>query len=281
MNILPIIKLLRPHQWLKNLLVLFPPFFAGKISDPAVTEKIIPVLIAFSLAASSSYIINDVRDIKADGRHHDKRKRAVARGTISISSALVLAVILLVASVLLAASVSEGFQGLLVLYIFISAVYTFLIKSIAIADILFISIGYVIRVLSGGEAFSIPVSSWLFLTVFMVALLLAAGKRLGEMVSLGNDAHKHRKSLLNYSPQFLYGILWFCASVALVMYALYIIEHNRKLLYTILLAVFGLLRYIYVAGQGKGDPTDALLKDNQIMIVGGLWLCAIGIVLYL
>jgi 4-hydroxybenzoate polyprenyltransferase len=147
-------------------------------------------------------------------------------------------------------------------------------------DIYFIAFGFLLRVLAGGEAFRIPVTSWLFLTVFSVSLLLATGKRLGEMVSMGESAHMHRKSLSKYSVAFLEGTLWFSASAACVMYALYTLEHKNGLYYTVPLVVFGLLRYIFIVKEGKGDPTDALLKDRQIMVVGILWTVMLGLMIY-
>ena len=149
-----------------------------------------------------------------------------------------------------------------------------------LVDIFFISFGFLIRVLAGGEAFRVPVTNWLFLTVFMISLLLAAGKRLGELVLLGDEAHKHRKSLTHYSHSFLEGILWFSASAALVTYALYTLEHENGIFYTVPLAAFSLLRYIYIVKVGKGDPTEALLRDKQILTVGIAWIAVIGFMIY-
>jgi decaprenyl-phosphate phosphoribosyltransferase len=280
MILLSIIKLLRPNQWIKNLLLLFPLFFAGKLFDPNLRSAIFPALISFSLAASCCYIINDIVDREADKNHHSKRNRAIARGDISITLALILAFSLYIAGMLIASSVSRRFEGLLVVYLLVSCAYTFYFKKVVLVDIFFIAFGFVIRVLSGGEAFRISVTSWLFLTVFLVSLMLGAGKRLGELVSLGDDAHKHRKILIHYSQSFLEGLLWFSAAAALVTYALYTLPRENSLFYTVPLAAFGLIRYIYIVKQGKGDPTEALLFDKQILSVGVLWACLIGLIIY-
>lgn len=271
---------LRPRHWLKSLLILFPPFFAGTIAEPSVIKSIPLVLIAFSFVASSGYIINDVRDAEFDSRHHVKRKRMISNGLISVPTAILIAVALFATSLLISLVLSKSFWIYLIGYLLVSLSYTFILKKIVIIDVIVIATGFLIRVLAGGDAFQIVVTDWLFLTVFMVALLLAAGKRLGELILLGDEAHKHRKSLNDYSHSFLEGTLWFSASAALVMYALYTLEHKNGLFYTVPVAAFGLLRYIYIVHDGKGDPTEALLKDKQILGTGVLWMAMISMIIY-
>lgn len=275
-----IIKLLRPQHWVKNLLLLFPLFFAGKIFDGSARFLILPSLLSFSLAASCSYIVNDIMDREADKNHHSKKNRAIAHGDISVPLAVVLAFCLYVMSMLIASSVSKGFQGFLILYLLVSFAYTFFFRNMVLIDIFFIALGFLMRVLAGGEAFRTPVTSWLFLTVFLVSLLLGAGKRLGELVSLGDHAHKHRKILMQYPDSFLEGLLWFSAAASLVTYALYTLERKNGLFYTVPLAAFGLIRYIYIVKQGKGDPTEALLFDRQTLGVGITWMLMIGLIIY-
>ena len=274
------INLLRPHQWIKNLLLLFPPFFGGTIISGEVALKIIPVFFSFCAAASASYIINDVRDVEKDKKHTIKRRRAIASGDVSVGAALSLALILLIIAFFVSFLFSPKFGIYLSAYLIISLSYTFFLKDIVIIDIFFISFGFLIRVLAGGEAFGTEVSSWLFMTVFLVSLFLATGKRMGELVLMGADAGDHRRSLADYSISFLEGALWFSASAALVTYALYTLEQRSGLFYTVPLAAFGLLRYIYIVKEGRGDPTDALLKDGQILGVGIIWAIIIGMIVY-
>lgn len=274
------LTLLRPHQWIKNLLLFFPPFFGGAILSAAVFSKTLPALFTFCAAASCSYIINDIRDLEADRGHATKKNRVLAKGDISVSSALFFASILFLSAFSVSFLVSPHFWAYLAAYMLISFSYTFFLKNIVIVDIFAISLGFLIRVLAGGEAFRIEVSSWLFMTVFLVSLFLAAGKRMGEIVSIGKEAHRHRKSLGRYSTTFLEGTLWFSASAALVTYSLYTLEQKGALFYTVPLAAFGLLRYIFIVREGKGDPTEALLKDGQIMAVGIVWAIVIGVIVY-
>jgi len=265
---------------MKNLLLLFPPFFGGKMLDPPVLAVLIPSFLSFSLAASSGYIFNDIIDRKIDRCHAGKKDRPIARGDISVVTAAITAAILCLMATIVSSVASRQFEGFIIIYFFISLLYTLYFKNIIFTDILFISSGFMIRVMAGGEAFHIAVSNWMLWSVCLVSLVLAVGKRLGEMVTLGESAHEHRKTLSRYSRSALEGIIWFSAAGALITYTLYIIERRNSLYYTILLAAYGLIRYIYIVRQGKGDPTDALLKDRQILIVGILWVASIGIIIY-
>ena len=279
--LLSYIKILRPHQWLKNLFCFFLPF-CGKMVDPSVRSAVIPALLSFSLAASCGYIINDIKDRMADRNHVIKKQRVIAKGELTVVFAAVIAAVLYVAALLISSNyVSRRFEWFLLMYLFVSLTYTFFLKDIVLVDIFFISFGFLLRVLAGGEAFRTTVTSWLFLTVFMISLLLAAGKRLGELVSLGDAAHSHRRSLTHYSQSFLEGILWFSASASLVTYALYTLEQANGIFHTVPIAAFGLLRYIYIVKQGQGDPTEALLKDGQITAVGIVWVFVIGAIIYI
>jgi len=271
--------LLRPRQWIKNLLLFFPPFFGGNIFS-LQPELIFFPFLAFCAAASGGYIINDIKDIDADRNHKEKQFRSIAHGDISLAAAVFFALLLVLVAFISAVFVSHWFFFYLTVYFLNSVAYSFFLKHFVILDIFIISFGFLIRVLAGGEAFCVHVSDWLFMTVFLVSLFLAAGKRMGELVSMEGDAYRHRQSLARYTPAFLEGTLWFSAAAALVTYGLYTIEVEGGLFYTVPLAAFGLLRYIYIAMEGRGDPTEALLGDGSIMAVGIIWGLMIGFIVY-
>ena len=247
---------------------------------PGTVSNILPAFVVFSAAASCTYIINDIKDVEVDKKHKKKKYRVIANGSVSTGEALIIALFLLVFSLSISFLISPFFWIYLLSYLFISFSYTMFFKNIAIADVFFVSAGFVVRVLAGGEAFHVPISDWLFLTVFLVSLFLANGKRMGEMLELGEGATDHRRSLAAYSISFIEGSLWFSASAALVTYSLYTIEQKSGLFYTVPLASFGLLRYIYLVKKGKGDPTDVLLSDKQVMAVGLIWVLFIAVVVY-
>lgn len=248
--------------------------------EPQSLVIFIPSFLSFSFAASCGYIINDIIDREQDRHHDTKKHRPIAQGDISPLLASIIASALYLTAILLAGSVSARFEGYLIIYLFLTFLYSIYLKNYVIIDIFIVAFGFLVRIKAGGEAFNVEVTKWLFLTVFIVALFLATGKRLGEMISQGENAFKHRISLSGYSISFLEGILLFTASSALVTYALYVIENRGGMIYTVLVAAFGLIRYIYVVKEGKGDPTDVLLKDRQIMITGIIWVSMIGLIIY-
>jgi len=274
------VNLLRPHQWIKNLLILFPPFFGGLLLYHDTIYLVVPAVLVFSAAASSSYIINDIQDASVDKNHSKKKNRPIACGEISKVQAMSISIALFSISIISSFYISGVLWMYILAYLLISLSYTFFFKNVVILDIFFISAGFMIRVLAGGAIFNIEVSHWLFLTVFLVSLFLASGKRLAELLEMGTKAAAHRKSLSNYNPSFIEGVLWFAASAALVTYSLYTIEEKSALFYTVPLTAFGLLRYIYIVKTGVGDPTDILLSDGQIMTTGIVWAIAIGIIKY-
>ena len=135
-----------------------------------------------------------------------------------------------------------------------------------------------LRLEAGGVAFTIDISEWLFLSVFLLALFLSTGKRLSEKIRLGTAAVKHRKTLNEYPEGFLEGVMYMTGAAVLVTYTMYVISrHSGMLLYTVPLCSFGLLRYILRIKSGMGgDPTESLLKDAPLLIVGALWTVMVG-----
>ena len=275
-----LIKLLRPHQWLKNLILFFPPFLGGVLLQPGMLQKGAIPFVSFCLASSFTYILNDILDCERDRLHPRKRQRAIASGAISVFAALVISVILLLPALGLAWSVSLLFFEYLALYLLVSAAYSHFLKNQPIFDIFCIASGFVFRLLAGGEAFGVVVSDWLFLSVLLLALFLSAGKRLGEQQLLGDEAGEHRQSLGRYPPGTLEAMMLISAAAVLVTYTLYVLAKG-KLLYTVPLCCFGLFRYILVVkGGGSGDPTLSLLKDPVLFLVGLGWAFMVGFGVY-
>ena len=279
---LALIRLLRPHQWLKNLILFFPPFLGGKLTTIASSGHVLWLApLAFCLASSATYIINDLFDVEADRNHPQKCQRPIAAGQVSRSTAAVLAFCCFVCA--LAASFAIGwlFTAMLLLYMGITLIYSVSLKHLPVVDIFCISSGFVIRLFAGGIAFSVVISDWLFLSVFLLALFLSAGKRLGETYVLGNGNGDHRKVLREYPPGTLELFMVFCGSTVLVTYTMYVITKHH-LVYTVPLCCFGLFRYMINVKRGaSGDPTDALLKDPVLFAVGCAWAIMVGFAVYI
>lgn len=276
-----LLALVRPSHWVKNFLILIPPFFAGRLFSLDALVLIAPAVGAFCCAASAGYVINDIADASKDRLHPRKRFRPIAAGRITVGTAGFLGVSLLVVSFVVALAVTPQFAVGLAAYVLTSASYTLFLKNIFLLDIFAIAACYVIRVLAGGAAFGVPVSNWLFLTLFFVALFLAVGKRLGERRVLGGTASLHRKSLGVSSEEVLRAVLWAMAVVTLVMYALYTVEVRNSLYYTVPIATYGILRYLMLIEERKtGDPTELVLQDRQLVGLLCLWTAVVGVLIY-
>ncbi len=275
------IKALRIHHWVKNLLVFAPAFFGGKIGEISYILASALAFAAFSLASSGIYLINDILDIKEDRLHPRKKNRPIASGKITAGTALPIALLLLFLSLSLSVSLGYLFLIFLVAYLGLNLLYSTCLKRLPLFDIFTISFGFVLRVYGGGAATGIKISSWLFVTVFLLTLCFAVGKRLSENLSLGENAHLHRKSLSEYPQNFLTGAFWSTAVASLVTYSLYTVEKGHSLIFTVPIAAFGLMRYILlVESQREGDPTEALLSDPQIIVTSIVWIASIYFLTY-
>lgn len=278
MNMIFCLKMLRPHQWLKNLMLFFPPFLGGVIysADP-IAQLLLP-FSAFCLASSATYILNDIFDIENDRHHPEKRTRLLASGQLSILAALFSAGLLLLCSGIIAWNISAMFFGLLTAYVVVSTAYSAKLKDVVLVDIFCISTGFILRLQAGAVVFNVIISEWLFLSVFLLSVFLSTGKRLGEKQRLGDVAHHHRKALVAYPQRFLEGTMYMTGSAVLVTYTMYVISrHSPLLLYSVPLCCFGLLRYILRVQAGKGgDPTESLMLDVPLLIVGLIWIFIVG-----
>lgn len=273
-----LLTLLRPVQWLKNLMLFFPPFLGGQwLSGVSFFQALLP-FAAFCAASSSSYILNDLLDKENDRYHPDKRNRPIASGRVAPLSAITLGIGLLISAIAMAWYLSASFLLYLTAYLLLSIAYSLKLKSIVLVDIFCISAGFLLRLQAGGAAFAVPISEWLFLSVFLLSVFLSTGKRLSEKQRLGDSAKNHRKALVAYPQGFLEGALYMTGAVALVTYTMYVISrHSPILLYTVPLSCFGLLRYILRVQSGKnGDPTESLTQDITLLLVGLLWVILVG-----
>ncbi len=269
-------RLLRVKQWLKNLMLFFPPYLGGVLLQPGLALKGVVPFLSFCLASSASYIVNDLLDRVSDCHHPAKKHRPLASGQVSSAAALVLALALLLCAFALASTVSLAFTLILLTYLFVALAYSLRLKHVPVVDLFCISAGFLLRLQAGGAVFGIAISEWLFLSVFLLAVFLSTGKRFAEKALLGSDGGAHRKSLHLYPPGFLEGTMYMTGSCVLVTYTMYVVAH-RTLVYTVPLCCFGLLRYLFriKSGQG-GDPTESLLRDVPLFAVGFLWAVMVG-----
>jgi len=273
------LKLLRPHQWLKNLMLVFPPFLSGALFQPALWQKGLLPIASFCLASSATYVFNDLQDAESDSHHPTKRVRPIASGAVSRQGAYLLALALVVGAFGLGFRV-PGFLPFLVAYLLVSTSYSLWLKALPLVDIFCIAAGFVLRLQAGGAAFGVQISEWLFLSVFLLSVFLSTGKRLCEQGRLAERAGQHRKSLEEYPPGFLDLAMAMTGAAVLVTYTMYSLSRHA-LIYTVPLCTFGLLRYLLRVKAGAGgDPTEALLRDFPLFTTGLLWCLMVAYGIY-
>jgi ubiA family prenyltransferase len=288
------LKLLRVEQWVKNLFVFIPLFFSGKIFETTQLFETIFSFIIFSFTASSIYIINDYSDIESDRVHPEKCRRPLASGAISVGRAKLVLVGLVISTIGLIISLSDvfgynvlKFGAVISSYFVMNLAYTFRLKHIAIVDISIIAVGFVLRVLAGGYATGIVVSQWAIILTFVLALVLAVGKRRGELVNTQLSGNT-RKALDGYNIQFADIVLSISVTLAIVSYIMFVIspetqkEFTNKVFYTFIFVIFAFLRYLQqtLVYNRTESPTKMIYKDRYIQVVLALWGFAFLILIY-
>jgi decaprenyl-phosphate phosphoribosyltransferase len=270
----PILKAVRPHQWVKNVFVAAPLLFAKRIGDVSSDLRAAGAFAAFCLLSSAVYLVNDLVDIEKDRAHPIKRHRPIASGTLKPDAARAIAGLFAIAA--LAGGVMLGWNFALTAagYLALNAAYSFRLKRIAFVDVGCISLGFLLRVLAGAFAINVPASRWLLLCTLLLSALLGFGKRAHELRVAGDDGHKHREVLGDYNPRLLRLLLIALGVVTPIAYLMYTITHsaelfgNGRLILTVPFAAFGVYRFIRIVSRtDKADsPTDSMLHDPAFMV---------------
>ena len=276
------VVLIRPTHWVKNFLVVTPPFFAGIIFQNL--ENFLTALFAFlsfSFASSAIYIFNDLVDIEFDRNHPTKKNRPIPSGSVSVGSARVLAAILLLLGLFIAVNINLWFTVTVVCYLVLIVAYTLGLKNIVIIESFCIAGGFLLRILAGGAASDVRISGWLILTTLFLSLLLAFGKRRAE-INLSEDSTNFRKVLKDYDAGFLDSSLIVFSAASIITYSIYLIDTGQEiLLLTVPFICFGILRYIYLVQiRSQGDPTDALMRDWWLLVCVFTWIVVTGIFIH-
>lgn len=288
------LKLLRVEQWVKNAFVFLPLFFSGNFFQTDLLLQSIYAFVVFSLTASCIYIVNDYSDIEADKKHPEKKHRPLASGAISKPMALSILASLIVGIVGLMWFGQQYFGinvwkfGAIILFYFVMNLgYTFHLKHVAIIDVCIVSLGFVLRVLAGGYATGIPISQWAILLTFVLALVLALGKRRGELIN-AQISGKTRKALDGYNVQFADIALSISVTLAIICYLMFTVtpevqsKFGMKIFYTVLFVVFAFLRYLQqtLVYNKTESPTKIVYKDRYIQITILLWMMSFLFLIY-
>ncbi len=289
-TVVSLIRLLRPEQWLKNGFVLVPLVFSGRALDLEAWPRAVLAVVAFCLLASATYIVNDLVDREADRRHPAKRGRPLASGEVSAGAAVGLALLLGVVGGAIALGLGAGFTTVAGAYLLLTLLYSFFFKAAVFLDVLTVAAGFVLRVVGGSEAISVPVSPWLILCAYLLALYLALGKRRAELVLLGAEAGHHRQVLGSYTLPLVDQAISVVLGATVVAYALYTVAPGTvdkvgspALLATVPLVLYGLLRYLFLLHRHElgGSPGRVLLTDVPLILCVLLWLVVAAAVITL
>lgn len=283
--IVALIKAMRPHQWVKNLLVFASLVFAHKLGDVEAIQRSVMAFCVFCLLSSSVYLLNDVVDAEADRAHPRKRLRPIAAGTLSVSVAMLAAAVFSASALVWAWTLSQG-QGeqatpfilLPALYLGLQIAYSLFLKRILILDCLCVALGFLLRVDAGSRVLTdVDSSSWLLLCTFFFSLFVAFCKRRNEVVKVSDGTGATRETMKRYTEKFLDPVISSLAAISILSYALYtqaeqtVREHDSKnLIITVPLVVYGVFRYQYLVqdrGEG-GDPSRLLFRDRALILSG-------------
>jgi decaprenyl-phosphate phosphoribosyltransferase len=274
-KLISLAALMRPHQWLKNVFVFAGLMFSQSWGNGPLIQRILLAFAAFCCISSLVYILNDWRDRASDALHPLKSKRPLASGAASVPAALVLAGLLLIAGVWLAAG-NRVLLLLLGLYVALNLAYSWRLKHVPVVDVSIIASGFMLRLLAGTLAVGIPPSRWLLLTGLFIALFLGFSKRKAESF---HAAANQRAVMTHYPASLLDTFMAVTMTSTIITYGLYatspetLVQHGERLVYTVPVVIFGMLRYTYQVHQGHGeDVSRDLLRDPWILLALAIWL---------
>ncbi len=275
------IKLIRPKQWSKNLLVFAALLFTAGFRDPHLVLRAFSAFFAMCMVSSSTYVFNDLADIERDRRHPKKRFRPLASGAISKESGFMLGVGLLAAGALVAFGLGRGPLVIIAIYIGMQILYNWRLKRTPVADVFTIAIGFVLRATLGASAIHVSISGWLLFCTGALALMLGFAKRRNEFVIQGEDRSTSRESLIHYNRPALDAIVVMFAAGAAMSYGIYTLEsvtarHYPALIITSVFVFYGITRYIlliFTLDEG-GEPADLLFKDKHMIASVVLFIAA-------
>ena len=280
---LQLLKLLRPHQWVKNGFVFIGLLFGDISHSVGLTGDVFLAAAGFCLLSSCVYVLNDVFDRKADQAHPLKRRRPLASGTVGMGQAFALAFVCATTGLALGTAASAGVAAILIAYLLLNLAYSAGLKHVAILDVFIIAAGFMLRIFAGTWGVGIAPSQWLLLCGLLLTIFLGFAKRRAELMvneDGGSNGASQRPVLDDYSPALLDTMIAISAAGVIVSYSLYTvspdtIELHRtdKLIYTLPFVLYGIFRYIFLLHhRGGEDPASTLLTDAHMLVTGAAWL---------
>ena len=267
----------RPRQWIKNLLVLTAPVAAGVITQPKAALGAAVAIVAFCIASSGVYVVNDIRDVESDRAHATKRRRPVASGELPVSTAWVLAVVLLALALGLAALQSPQLLAVLAAYEAIQLAYCLGMKNEPVIELTSVASGFLLRAIAGGVASDVALSQWFLSAAGFGSLFMAGGKRYAELLLVERTGVKIRPVLARYTASYLRFVWTLSAAVLVTTYALWAFsmgqtQDNSWSIVSVVPFVIALLRYAVDVDSGQaGEPEEIVVHDRVLLVLAATW----------
>ncbi len=274
------LRLLRPYQWYKNILIFLPIVFAAKILDIHAVWLTVLGFVSLCLVASSNYVMNDIIDRERDRLHPEKKNRPLASGMVSIPAAVLLFAIVLTFGLLLGFFLSAAFGAILCIFFLLTLFYSVWWKEEPFLDVIMISINFMLRsvigafVITVGFAPYLKVSSWLVLGTFFAALFLSIGKREADLRFLGSDAASHKKVLSYYDVNLTEGMRYISTALLIMAYALYsFYSQYHLLLFSVPVVMYAIFRYSKLIADGSviARHPHHVFEDGRMVFSMVLW----------
>lgn len=295
--VIGLFKLMRPKQWLKNVILFAGVVFGELFTIPSALLTALAAFGIFCMLSGAVYALNDSVDAEKDRLHPEKRRRPIATGDVPRPLGYVWSIALAGVGLYLAWTINLNFAVVGAVYLTLNLAYSFWAKGVVILDVFLIAVGFVLRAIAGVEALvALPYappdfapSSWFLLVTLFLALFLGLEKRRAEINSLKDGAAGHRKTLDHYSPRLLDQMSAVVTTATVISYSLYTMWPDtvarfgtNALVYTVPIVLFGIFRYLYDVDKRNlgGNPSTILFKDAFLLVTVVVWVAAVVLILY-
>ena len=282
-----LLRACRPRQWVKNVLVLAAPIAGGIAFHPLVVAQMLVVFVAFCVASSGIYLVNDALDVESDRAHATKRRRPIASGELSLRTAWTAAAVLLPAALVLSALLNWQTAMILAIYEAVQLWYCIGMKNEPVIELVSVASGFLLRAIVGGAATQVLLSEWFLIAAGFGSLFMAAGKRYAEKRMVLETKVAIRPVLEHYTDTYLRFVWTLSAGVLVTTYSLWAfalrqISSNEWSVVSIVPFVMALLRYAVDVDSGAaGEPEEIVLHDRLLLMLGGIWTACLIASVYL
>jgi decaprenyl-phosphate phosphoribosyltransferase len=282
-------SLIRVRQWIKNLFLFIPSFFAGHLFYTQELFTVFEGALAFCLVSSGVYILNDYRDRDIDRLHPRKKFRPLASGEVSPTVALVLMGVLLISGLTWAILLDNAFAILISSYLVLNLAYSFGLKNVPIVDLFVVSLGFLIRVYAGGILAGLSITHWLSMMILLLSLFLIIAKRRDDLLVNAENNCVVRKTSKAYNLEYINSCITLLSAVMVVAYVMYTLSpevterfQSDYLFITTIFVIAGIMRYLQITfvEQRSGSPTNIFVKDKFILFTIAGWIISFYIIIY-